>query len=62
MSPLVSNVIYLFSVIMPGQLVYYLLSKHKGICCFSVIKMLNHSDWREMVPHSGFDSHFSDNE
>ena len=21
-----------------------------------------HSDWREMVPHSGFDLHFSDNE
>ena len=22
----------------------------------------SHSDWREMVPHSGFDLHFSDNE
>ena len=22
----------------------------------------NHSDWLEMVPHSGFDLHFSDNE
>ena len=22
----------------------------------------NHSDWREMVSHSGFDLHFSDNE
>ena len=22
----------------------------------------SHSDWHEMVPHSGFDLHFSDNE
>ena len=22
----------------------------------------NHSDWHEMVPHCGFDLHFSDNE
>ena len=22
----------------------------------------SHSDWREMVPHCGFDLHFSDNE
>jgi len=22
----------------------------------------SHSDWCEMVPHSGFDLHFSDNE
>ena len=22
----------------------------------------SHSDWREMVPHSGIDLHFSDNE
>ena len=27
-------------------------------------RLLDHSqsDWREMVPHSGFDLHFSDNE
>ena len=27
-----------------------------------VLKSYSHSDWREMVPHSGFDLHFSDKE
>ena len=31
---------------------------------FIVCRLLDssHSDWREMVPHCGFDLHFSDNE
>ena len=31
---------------------------------FIACKLLDrsHSDWGEMVPHSGFDLHFSDNE
>uniref|UniRef100_A0A8C0ADZ3 Uncharacterized protein n=1 Tax=Bos mutus grunniens TaxID=30521 RepID=A0A8C0ADZ3_BOSMU len=31
---------------------------------FIICRLLDrsHSDWREMVPHSGFDLHFSDNE
>ena len=31
------------------------------ICCFRLLDC-SHSDWCEMVPHSGFDLHFSDNE
>ena len=40
----------------------------KGICkkgpAFIACRLLDcsHSDWHEMVPHSGFDLHFSDNE
>ena len=31
---------------------------------FIICRLLDrsHSDWCEMVPHSGFDLHFSDNE
>ena len=34
------------------------------ISAFVACRLLDrsHSDWREMVPHSGFDLHFSDNE
>ena len=32
------------------------------VCNRKVRGLATHSDWREMVPHSGFDLHFSDNE
>ena len=36
------------------------LEKRLSIACRLLDR--SHSDWREMVPHSGFDLHFSDNE
>ena len=38
--------------------------KRVSFPAFSAYRLLDssHSDWREMVPHCGFDLHFSDNE
>ena len=38
--------------------------EHMYTCGFIACGLLDrsHSDWREMVPHCGFDLHFSDNE
>ena len=38
--------------------------KNSNIKSLHICRLLDrsHSDWCEMVPHSGFDLHFSDNE
>ena len=37
-------------------------SPHSPACIACRLLDRSHSDWREMVPHCGFDLHFSDNE
>ena len=50
----------------PHPLQHLLFIDFLFVClfCFFVYRFLDssHSDWREMVPHCGFDLHFSDNE
>ena len=44
----------------PHPLQHLLLEHCSSIYCG--LSDRSHSDWREMLPHSGFDLHFSDNE